>query len=147
VTCNLYRGLAIGEPCRVGSSTPVSARTATARLAPATSVLALVTALNGWLLAYDDISSISGWLSDGLCLVATGGSYAGRTGYTRPKRTVFQIQRPAVLTGIDEFLRRGDLIDRAVIIHLAPCRRVRAHDGTIVGPSGFKPLWHKALTA
>jgi hypothetical protein len=80
----------------------------------------MVTALNGWLLAYDNISTLPGWLSDGLCLVATGGGYAGRTEYTSLERTVFQVQRPAVLTGIDEFMRRGDLIDRAVIMHLAP---------------------------
>jgi hypothetical protein len=41
--------------------------------------MALVTALNGSLMAYDNISSIPGWLSDGLSLVATTGGYAGRT--------------------------------------------------------------------
>jgi hypothetical protein len=80
----------------------------------------MVTALNGWLLAYDNISVVPGWLSDGLCLVATGGGYAGRAEYTSLDRTIFQVQRPLVLTGIDEFMRRGDLIDRAVIMHLAP---------------------------
>ncbi len=80
----------------------------------------MITALNGWLLAYDNISAIPRWLSDGLCLVATGGGYAGRTEYTSLERTIFQVQRPTVLTGIDEFIRRGDLSDRSIILHLSP---------------------------
>jgi hypothetical protein len=80
----------------------------------------MITALNGWLLAYDNISTIPRWLSDALCLVSTGGGYAGRTEYTTLERTVFQVQRPIVLNGIDEFVRRGDLSDRAVILHLPP---------------------------
>jgi hypothetical protein len=80
----------------------------------------MITALNGWLLAYDNISAIRPWLSDGLCLVATGGGYAGRTEYTGLERTIFQVQRPTVLTGIDEFIRRGDLSDRSLILHLPP---------------------------
>src|SRR6185295_4626978 len=33
----------------------------------------MVSALGGWLLAYDNISSLSNWLSDSLCQLATGG--------------------------------------------------------------------------
>jgi hypothetical protein len=80
----------------------------------------MITALNGWLLAYDNLSTIPRWLSDGLCLVSTGGAYAGRTEYTTLERTTFQAQRPSVLTGIDEFIRRGDLSDRSLILHLPP---------------------------
>ncbi len=80
----------------------------------------MITALNGWLLAYDNISIIRRWLSDGLCMVATGGAYAGRTEFTSLDRTVFKAQRPVVLNGIDEYLRRGDLSDRAVVLHLPP---------------------------
>ena len=37
----------------------------------------MVTAVNGWLLAYDNVSIIRPWLSDGLCRLATGGGFAG----------------------------------------------------------------------
>ena len=38
----------------------------------------MVTALNGWLLAYDNISTLPGWLSDGFCRLASGGGFAAR---------------------------------------------------------------------
>ena len=38
----------------------------------------MVTAANGWLMVYDNISAIPTWLSDGLCRLATGGGFAGR---------------------------------------------------------------------
>jgi hypothetical protein len=80
----------------------------------------MITALNGWLLAYDNLSTIPTWFSDGLCLVSTGGAYSGRTEFTTLERTTFHVQRPCVLTGIDEFIRRGDLSDRSLILHLPP---------------------------
>jgi hypothetical protein len=88
----------------------------------------MITALNGWLLAYDNLSTIPAWFSDGLCLISTGGAYAGRTEFTTLERTTFHVQRPCVLTGIDEFIRRGDLSDRSLILHLPPippARRLR----------------------
>ncbi len=90
----------------------------------------MITALNGWLLAYDNLSTIPRWMSDGLCLVSTGGAYAGRTEYSSWERTIIKAERPILLTGIDEFVRRGDLSDRAVILHLPPIppRRRRRED-------------------
>ena len=37
----------------------------------------MVTAANGWLMAYDNICVIPTWLSDSLCRLATGGGWAG----------------------------------------------------------------------
>ena len=37
----------------------------------------IVTALNGWLVIYDNISGVREWFSDGLCRLATGGGFAG----------------------------------------------------------------------
>ena len=37
----------------------------------------MVSAVNGWLFLYDNISVIPRWLSDGLCRLATGGALAG----------------------------------------------------------------------
>ena len=38
----------------------------------------VVTAVSGWLLAYDNMSVVPNWLSDSLCRLVTGGGFAGR---------------------------------------------------------------------
>ncbi|MFI5455212.1 MAG: hypothetical protein ACHRXM_07140 [Isosphaerales bacterium] len=80
----------------------------------------MVTAVNGWVLAYDNISVIPRWLSDGLCLLATGGALADHASFTKGERTVIHAQRPVILSGIEEFIRRDDLSDRSVVLDLPP---------------------------
>ena len=80
----------------------------------------MVTAANGWLMVYDNISAIRTWLSDSLCRLATGGGFAGRALYSNDERNVIHAQRPVILNGIDEFVRRADLADRCVFLHLPP---------------------------
>jgi hypothetical protein len=78
----------------------------------------MVTAANGWLMVYDNISTIPGWLSDSLCRVATGGGFAARALFSDDERKVIHAERPIILNGIDEFVRRDDLADRSVFLHL-----------------------------
>jgi hypothetical protein len=78
----------------------------------------MVTALNGWLLAFDNLSTLPNWLSDSLCRLATGGGFATRAHFSNEERDVIYAQRPIILSGIDEFVRRGDLADRGVFLHL-----------------------------
>ena len=80
----------------------------------------MVTGHNGWLLAYDNISVIADVVSDGLCMVSTGGAYAGRALFSNDDRSVIHVQRPVLLSGIEEFVRRGDLSDRCVTLNLPP---------------------------
>jgi hypothetical protein len=80
----------------------------------------MVTAANGWLMVYDNISAIRPWLSDSLCRLATGGGFAGRALYSNGERNVIHAERPIILNGIDEFVRRADLADRCVFLHLPP---------------------------
>jgi len=80
----------------------------------------LVTAANGWLMAYDNISVVPNWLSDSLCRLSSGGGFAGRALYSNDERSVIHAQRPVILNGIDEFVRRDDLADRCVYLHLPP---------------------------
>ncbi len=80
----------------------------------------MVTAVSGWLLVYDNVSVVPNWLSDSLCRLATGGGFAGRALFTNDARSVIQAQRPVILNGIDEFVRREDLADRCVFLHLPP---------------------------
>ena len=78
----------------------------------------MVTAHNRWLPIFDNISVIPDALSDGLCMVSTGGAYAGRTLFSNDESSVIDVQRPVVLSGIEEFIRRGDLSDRSVYLNL-----------------------------
>ena len=80
----------------------------------------MVTAVNGWLLSYDNVSVLPGWLSDGLCRLASGGGFAARALFSDDERRVIHAQRPIVLNGIVEFVRKGDLADRAVFFYLPP---------------------------
>jgi hypothetical protein len=78
----------------------------------------MATALNGWLLAYENISTIPGWLSDCICQLAFGGGFASRALFTNDERSDIYAQRPVILVGIDDFVLRGDLRDRSVFLHL-----------------------------
>ena len=80
----------------------------------------MVTAANGWLLIYENISAIADWFSDCVCQLAFGGGFASRELYTSDERSVVYAQRPVVLVGIDDFVERLDLRDRAVFLHLPP---------------------------
>ncbi len=91
----------------------------------------MVTAMNGWLLAYDNVSGLPGWLSDSLCRLASGGGFATRALFSDQERNVMYAQRPIILNGIDDFVRKGDLADRSVFLHLPPIirRGRREEDG------------------
>ena len=83
----------------------------------------MATAVNGWLMVYENITAIPGWLSDCVCQLAFGGGYASRTLFTDSERSVIFAQRPVILVGIDDFVKRGDLRDRSVFLNLAPIPR------------------------
>ena len=76
-------------------------------------------AVNGWLLAYDNLSVIPRRVSDALCMLATAGGFAHGASSTE-NGGVIQAQRPVILSGIDEFVARGDLADRSVFLDLLP---------------------------
>ena len=78
----------------------------------------LIAATNGWLVALDNLSSISDDLSDALCRLSTGGGLGTRTLYTNADEMIFSATRAVILNGIEDLATRGDLVDRAVIIEL-----------------------------
>jgi hypothetical protein len=78
----------------------------------------MISATNGWVVALDNLSGLSAWLSDALCRLATGGGFATRRLYSDDEEVFLDAQRPVILTGIDDFVRRGDLADRAIFLHL-----------------------------
>ncbi len=80
----------------------------------------MATAINGWLLAYNNISVIPDWLSESLCRLVFGGGFAARTLFSNDERSIIHAQRLVISNGIDDFVRRGDLIDRTVFLDLQP---------------------------
>jgi hypothetical protein len=57
----------------------------------------MIAANNGHVLAFDNLSSLPGWLSDALCRLASGGSFALRQLYTDADEVLFQATRPATI--------------------------------------------------
>jgi hypothetical protein len=78
-----------------------------------------ISANNSWILAFDNLSDLPSWLSDGLCRLATGGGFATRTLYSDDEETIFDAKRPVMLNCIANIIRRHDLVDRAIIVNLA----------------------------
>ena len=88
------------------------------RAAPSSERDLMVSTQSARLLAFDNLSRIPSWLSDALCRLSTGGGFATRKLYTDLDEISLSAMRPVVLNGIDDLLRRGDLIERSIRI---PC--------------------------
>src|SRR3989454_6007657 len=80
----------------------------------------MIAANNSHLLAFDNLSGLSPWLSDALCRLASGGSFAVRRLYTDDEEVLFKAARPTVLNGIEDVIGRSDLADRAIFLTLGP---------------------------
>jgi hypothetical protein len=78
----------------------------------------MISANNGYLLAFDNL--LPGWLSDALCRLASGGSFAVRQLYTDDDEVLFQAARPLLVNGIEDIVSRADLADRGIFLTLAP---------------------------
>jgi hypothetical protein len=76
----------------------------------------MIAANNGHVLAFDNLSILPGWLSDALCRLASGGSFALRQLYTDADEVLFQAARPTILNGIEDVITRQDLADRAIFL-------------------------------
>src|SRR5207344_1526121 len=80
----------------------------------------MIAANNGYVLVFDNLSGLPNWLSDALCQLATGGSFAVRRLYTDDEEMLFDASRPILLNGVEEVVSRPDLGDRAIFLSLAP---------------------------
>jgi hypothetical protein len=77
-----------------------------------------IDATASWVLAMDNISKITPWLSDALCRLATGGGFSTRQLYENREQELFDAMRPIILNGIGDIVTKPDLLSRAVIINL-----------------------------
>src|SRR5205085_4908492 len=73
-----------------------------------------------YLLAFDNLSGLPPWLSDALCRLASGGSFAVRQLFSDDDEVLFQAARPILLNGIEDVISRPDLADRAIFLTLSP---------------------------
>ncbi len=78
----------------------------------------MIAARKSWLMAYDNITTLPDWLSDGLCGLATGTGFAIRSLGTDDDETIFVAQRPLIINGISDFVEKADLGDRSFFLHL-----------------------------
>jgi hypothetical protein len=73
---------------------------------------------NNHVMAFDNISKLPRWLSDAFCRVATGAGIKTRKLYTDSEQQIFDLCRPLLLNGIEDFATAGDLVDRSIQITL-----------------------------
>lgn len=78
----------------------------------------MIAANNGWIIALDNLSHITSWMSDALCRLSTGGGFSTRELYSDQEEVIFDAQRPIIITGIEELATRSDLLDRSLIVTL-----------------------------
>lgn len=78
----------------------------------------MISAANTRLLSFDNVSFLSEKMSDVLCRLATGASFATRRLYTDLDESIVKAQRPVILNGIPDVASQGDLLDRALLLRL-----------------------------
>jgi hypothetical protein len=79
-----------------------------------------IAANNSHIQAYDNVSFLSVAMSDAICRIATGGGFATRQLYSDSDETLFDVTRPMILNGIEDFVTRPDLADRALFLTPEP---------------------------
>jgi hypothetical protein len=80
----------------------------------------LIAALNGRVVALDNVSYVENDMADALCRVATGAGFGKRTLYSDLGETIISVARPILLNGIPSLLGRADLADRSIAVTLPP---------------------------
>ncbi|MEE9402599.1 MAG: hypothetical protein V3V47_05300 [Desulfobacteria bacterium] len=69
-----------------------------------------------WLVAYDNINRVPGWLSDCLCRAVTGGGSSCRQLYTDGDDIVRAYKLCIVLNAVGNVTNRSDFLDRCVLV-------------------------------
>jgi hypothetical protein len=77
-----------------------------------------VMAINGWVVALDNVSTLSADVADSMCRLSTGGGFSTRALYTNDEEVLFDGQRPISLNSIADAAVRSDLLDRTIGVQL-----------------------------
>jgi hypothetical protein len=86
------------------------------RAAPSETRDLAIAAGNGWVCAFDNLSSLWPKLSDDLARLSTGAGFSTRKLYEDDEEQLFDACRPVIVNGIEDVVVRPDLLDRAVIL-------------------------------
>lgn len=78
----------------------------------------MISAKNGWVLVFDNLSKIQRWLSDAFCRLSTGGGLSTRKLYLDSDEILFDAVRPLILNGIEQIVTQEDLADRALVVEM-----------------------------
>jgi putative DNA primase/helicase len=66
---------------------------------------------HNYVVAFDNMSSLPRWLSDGLCRLSTGAGDTKRQLYENTDEIIFSAKRPCIINGIEELATAGDLLE------------------------------------
>ena len=77
-----------------------------------------IDAVSSWVISLDNISRLPRWLSDTLCMLATGGGFSTRTLFTDREQELFEAMRPTILNGITDVVTADDLTQRSLLVRL-----------------------------
>lgn len=69
-------------------------------------------------LFFDNLSNLPNKVSDILCKIVTGDGFSRRTKFTDEDETIFVSKRAIMMNGINSFITRADLLDRAIILEV-----------------------------
>ncbi len=72
-----------------------------------------------WIAFYDNLTSMPTWASDTFCTAVTGGGFSKRQLYTDDDDVIYDFKRCVGLNGINPAARRGDLLDRSILVGVA----------------------------
>lgn len=78
----------------------------------------VISANNSWCQVFDNVSYLDQHMSDVLCRLSSGGGFSTRTLYKDEDETIFEVQRPVIITALSDVVVRGDLLDRTMVIEL-----------------------------
>jgi hypothetical protein len=91
---------------------------APARSAPQDEQDLAIAARNALVVVCDNASRLSDEMSDAFCRLSTGAAFSTRKLYTDDDEMVLSFKRPVIMNGITEFITRGDLADRTMMVTL-----------------------------
>jgi hypothetical protein len=106
----------------------------------------LVAARGNWIVVYNNISSISRELSDDLASLSEGAAKTKRRLYSDFDPVSAKAARPIILTGIGQFVKEPDLLDRTIIIELERIPDERYEDPDEIRER-FLAIWPELLGA
>jgi hypothetical protein len=78
-----------------------------------------VAAVHSRVVAYNNLSHVPDWLSDTICVVSEGSGESQRELFTNADESLIVACAPFLITSIENVIRRGDLAQRTLYVHLA----------------------------